>query len=372
MEVKEKKVELIELFYDLIYVYAIANMTLLIEEPENGVITWEMFVPYIVSSMVIIQAWLYMTNYVNRYCEWRWYECLLMVLNMFAAMLMSRAIAESWTVASLPFLSSMMAMMGCIAVLYLIQYRANRQDSVYIKDTLEIIIIILAVYVLALAMNLYGYKQESMFIIAVNILLGILLPFVGNGVYDPKFVSFPHLVERLELLTIVTFGEAVVGAAAFFDMSNLDPLSVMSFLLVILMFGCYVCQVHRMCNHHQVVDSGRMVWSHYVIILTINMVTVALLFHHSGEADPLFTSELMIGSLLVYFVALFSTSKYYHGRYSWTWRDYVMSLALVLVGALVMIAFGGDGYALVGGSVIAVGANFIYLLRKRFRVAVES
>ena len=35
MAVKEKKVELIELFYDLIYVYAISRLTMLIEEPEN-------------------------------------------------------------------------------------------------------------------------------------------------------------------------------------------------------------------------------------------------------------------------------------------------------------------------------------------------
>ena len=37
MEVKHKKVDLIELFYDLIYVYAISKLTLLIEEPEGGV-----------------------------------------------------------------------------------------------------------------------------------------------------------------------------------------------------------------------------------------------------------------------------------------------------------------------------------------------
>ena len=36
MKVKEKKVELIELFYGLIYVYAISKLTMLIEEPENG------------------------------------------------------------------------------------------------------------------------------------------------------------------------------------------------------------------------------------------------------------------------------------------------------------------------------------------------
>ncbi len=38
--VKEKKVELIELFYDLVYVYAISRMTLILEEPEGGALRW--------------------------------------------------------------------------------------------------------------------------------------------------------------------------------------------------------------------------------------------------------------------------------------------------------------------------------------------
>ena len=38
MNIKEKKVELIELFYDLIYVYAISKLTLFVEEPEGGII----------------------------------------------------------------------------------------------------------------------------------------------------------------------------------------------------------------------------------------------------------------------------------------------------------------------------------------------
>ena len=179
-------------------------------------------------------------------------------------------------------------------------------------------------------------------------------------------------MERLELLTIVTFGEAVVGVAAFFDPSNPDLLSILSFLLIILMFGCYVSQVHRMCDHHQVVDSGRMIWSHYAIILTINMVTVALHYHHSGEADPVFTSALMASSLLSFFLSLFSTSKYYHGIYSWTRRDYAMVLVFSAIGSAVMIAFSGDGLALLGGSAVISGAVFVYLLMKRFGTVLES
>ena len=63
MKVKEKKVELIELFYDLIYVYALSKLTMLIEEPENGVIPFAGFFRYLVVCFVILQAWLYLTNY---------------------------------------------------------------------------------------------------------------------------------------------------------------------------------------------------------------------------------------------------------------------------------------------------------------------
>ena len=38
MEVKVKPVELIELFYDLIFVYAISKLTALVSEPVNGII----------------------------------------------------------------------------------------------------------------------------------------------------------------------------------------------------------------------------------------------------------------------------------------------------------------------------------------------
>ena len=84
MEVKEKKVELIELFYDLIYVYAISKMTMIIEEPADGAISLSGFFSYLVISFVILQAWLYLTNYVNRYGRWKWHEYALTSVNMTA------------------------------------------------------------------------------------------------------------------------------------------------------------------------------------------------------------------------------------------------------------------------------------------------
>ena len=61
IEVKTKPVELIELFYDLIFVYAISKLTALISEPIGGIIPPYNFFAYLITSFVILQAWLYFT-----------------------------------------------------------------------------------------------------------------------------------------------------------------------------------------------------------------------------------------------------------------------------------------------------------------------
>lgn len=364
MSVKEKKVELIELFYDLIYVYAISNMTLLLEEPEGGILTWDMFATYIVASMVIIQAWLYMTNYINRYCTWRWYEYALVVLNMSAAIFMSNTITTSWEEAGFTFELAMLVMIGCVAALYIIQVYIQKQDTAVAKHTLEILFLILAIYAVSMVMTILGYSEEALMVNTFNIILGMMLPFIKKGEYDLKIVSFPHLVERLELLTIITFGEGIVGITVFFNLKETTFTPILTFLILIFMFGTYVCQVHYLCNHHQVTNPNKMMWSHYLIIIAVNLVTVAFLYFHSEEADHLFTAGLMIGSIAAFYIALFSTSWYYHPEFERTWKDIGVMMLFIAIGALVIFGFMDSPYGFLVGSAIATGGNFFYLWRK--------
>ncbi len=364
MHVKEKKVELIELFYDLIYVYAIKNLTLLIEEPEGGVLTWDLFFVYIVTSMAVIQAWLFMTNYVNRYCTWRWYEYALVVFNMSAAVLMSNTIAVSWLESSMASICSMMTMVGCIIALYAIQIRKREADPRAAKQALGILGIVMAIYILALIINNMGYQEQSLMIVILNIILGMFVPLIRKARFNPEIVSFPHLVERLELLTIITFGEGIIGITEFFDIQNFTMLGPLSFMILIFMFGTYVCQVHLMCNHHQVTNPTRMVWGHYLIIIAINLVTVALLYFHNEEIDPYFTALMMIASLAFFQLALIPASKYFHPEFSRTKMDLAVTLAIIAVGAAIILMFPESTYAFMSGSLIITGGNFMYFLNR--------
>lgn len=212
MEVKQKRVELIELFYDLIYVYAISRLTLLIEEPVSGVIPPLAFFRYLVVSFVILQAWLYMTNYVNRYGRWRWYEYGLTAVNMVAAVYMANTISSDWAGMATTFNLAMLVMLLCVAALYFIQTRLPGQSADAAKNSLLILSIDCLLYLAAFVASACRMGQTVLWIDTVAVLVGAFLPFFIRGKFDIRIISFSHLAERFELITIITFGEPLAVA----------------------------------------------------------------------------------------------------------------------------------------------------------------
>ena len=362
--VKEKKVELIELFYDLIYVYAISRLTLLIEEPEGGIIPLSGFFRYIVVCFVILQAWLYMTNYVNRYGRWKWYEYALVTVNMTAAVYMSNTISAQWSEMTLVFNLAMLVMLLCVAVLYFIQTALKEQDTGAAKNSLIILSVDCVLYLAAFIASLLNADNAVLWLDVAAVLTGAFLPFFIRGHFDISIISFPHLAERFELITIITFGEGIVGMTSFFDVNELSLVPVLVFAAILTLFGCYVVQIHYLCEHHRVERSLRLMFSHYFIVISLNLMTVAFKFLQSAEADRLFTSLLMTGSMILFFVSLFSDSVYYHSKYSFTAKDGVISAACTAVGAAMIILFCGNIYGFLIGVLITAAGNFSMLLLK--------
>ena len=63
----EKKVEYVELIYDLIFVYIIGRNNQLLDSFENGFVALPAFITYVLTTLAIIQIWNYTTYYINIY-----------------------------------------------------------------------------------------------------------------------------------------------------------------------------------------------------------------------------------------------------------------------------------------------------------------
>ena len=64
---EEKKVEYLELIYDLIFVYIIGRNNSLIQTVEGGFVPARLFLAYVLCTLAVIQIWNYSTFYINMF-----------------------------------------------------------------------------------------------------------------------------------------------------------------------------------------------------------------------------------------------------------------------------------------------------------------
>ncbi|MDO5859896.1 low temperature requirement protein A [Methanobrevibacter sp.] len=368
MQVKTKPVELIELFYDLIFVYAISKLTALISEPIGGVIPPYNFFAYLITSFVILQAWLYFTNYVNRYGRWKWYDYALACVNMIAVIYMANTISHDWQSMAFPFDLAMLILLLTVVALYSIQAYKEKSMVGAAGNSITILTVVCTIYVIAILSIFFNFSGYVIWINVVAVLTGAFLPFFIRGKFDKSIISFPHLVERFELLTIITFGEAIVGLTHFFDTSNFNFVPILVFFIVLTMFGSYVIQIHYLMEHNRVERSLRLMFSHYFIVISINLVTVALELIHSGEVNHLFASGLMIGSLVIFYLSIMANKEYYRKNIKLTKKDIILMIMATFVGMAIVLIFISNLYAFLIGSLTITFGNFGVLLTKQKKV----
>ena len=371
MEIAKKPVELIELFYDLIFVYAISQLTGLINEPIGGIIPPYNFFAYLITCFVILQAWLYFTNYVNRYGQWEWQDYLIVGINMIAVIFMANTISLNWARMYFAFDVSMLIILLTIVVLYSVHARRENSLKGAAGNSITILSIVCTIYIIAILCSVFNFTDFVLWINVLAVLAGAFLPFFIRGNFDKSIINFPHLVERFELLTIITFGEAIVGLTHFFDVSHFNLVPILLFLIILTMFGSYVIQIHRLMDHQRVERSLRLMFSHYFIVISINLVTVSLELIHSGEVNPAFASGLMIVSLIVFYVSILVNKEYYKQNIKLTKKDILKMTIVFVLGIAIILTFISNLYAFLIGSLIITFGNFSILQMKYKRCLSE-
>lgn len=354
---------MIELFYDLIFVYAISRLTSIISEPVNGGIAPFSLFAYIITSFVILQAWLYFTNYVNRYGQWKWYEYVIAIINMIAVIYMANTISSTWN-NYFVFNVSMLIMLFTVVFLYSVHAIKEKSLKGAAGNSITILLVVCSIYIISTLSILFGHMDVVIWLNVLAILTGAFLPFFLKGKFDKSIINFPHLIERFELLTIITFGEAVVGITHFFNVNSFDFVPILVFLIVIGMFGSYVLQIHYLVDHHREERSLRLMFSHYFIVISINLVTVAFELIHSGEINYWIPSLMMIISLIVFYLSIMANKEYYYDGLELRKKDIALMVLISLIGSIAILLSVGSIYGFLIGALIITLANFGVLLNK--------
>ena len=93
---KEKKVEYVELIYDLIFVYIIGRNNALLHNFENGFVAWPAFAAYLMTTLAVIQIWNYTTYYINIFGRHGVRDHVFLFVNMFLLYFLGESIRSDW------------------------------------------------------------------------------------------------------------------------------------------------------------------------------------------------------------------------------------------------------------------------------------
>lgn len=319
-----KPVGMFELFYDLVFVYAISRITAMIHHPVNGSIPLVTFLQFLLVVIVVMQIWLYQVIYFNRYSKNQFLDIGGLVLNMFVAVYLANNINTEWQI-TFHYFNIAMAVM--ILILFC-QYLFVKADN---NDKQAFLIILGIEFILIIVGLIIGYPVGVYFCIS-GYIVGLILPLFLKGMFKAERVNFPHLVERVSLIVIIAFGEAIVNLTSYFNSKTPLVYAAFLFLSLVLMFASYVVLSDELIDHHQISKGFILMYSHIAIVVAILLSTVAILYLQVQNINKTFLFFLIIFAMALYYFSLAINQVYNKRECRFSIRNLLTFLLIFALG----------------------------------------
>ena len=360
--IKHKRVEFSELFYDLVFVFAISKATALIHPLHSGVVAWDSLLDFFISVMVIINSWMIQTIYTNRYGTNSLFNMVIMFINMGLMLFMSNMIGYNWQQWFYYTCWAVGTLTLTLFFQYLVEFfrkSTDKTDRESIKGFLWLTGLgSLGVYLAALFPIYVG-----VYIFIASILLTFIVPIFLITKDEHFQVNLPHLIERVSLLVIITFGEMVVGLASFFTVENFSIYSVLNFVIMLSLFLFYFGEFDHAIDEGSSQKGLFVIYSHYPIFIGLMLMTVSMGYLLNPEANLLVAiSFFYIG------IGLFQAAVLANGPYNKNYlrypRSYYCAQATLYLAALILsLLFASNPITVLSIATIftlAIAIHFIY------------
>lgn len=305
---EEKKVEYLELIYDLIFVYIVGRNNSLLHHTVDGRIAPEMFLTYIICTLAVIQIWNFSTYYINIYGKNGFREHAFLFTNMFLMYFIGEGTHEHWEMHHTQYHIAWALILFNIALQYTMELKNPERAAWHTRSIFTLVIE--ALLVLA-AIPIFKITGEE--ISYIPILFGIIASFIPAKKENTANIDFAHLSERAMLYVVFTFGEMVIAIANYFN-GDLTPNSIyfafMAFMIVVGLFLSYGTFYDHIIDREQETGGLKYMLIHIFIIFALNNITTSLEFMRDSEMELVPKISFLICSFFVFFIFLFMTRRY--------------------------------------------------------------
>ena len=335
---KEKKVEYLELIYDLIFVYIIGRNNSLLHHVQDGFVTQSNFFAYVLCTLAVIQIWNFTTFYINIYGRNGVRDHVFLFINMYLLYHMADGISVGWESSFYRFNIAWALILVNIGVQHLIELRNQKDapwESLQLRRKADIIFAEAALVCVHMAV----YTLTGVSVAYIPILFGIVATILSGSLNRMVPVDFAHLSERAMLYVVFTFGE--IG--------------------LLMSYGVLY---NRIIDRETITYGTGYMMIHVFMIFALNNISVALGFMRDGEVDLLQKTVLLVGSMLLYFTFMFLTERYAKRKCAFTRKSALILCGIGVSFAALMLLFRELMYVNIAITVVYVYAVFFMLYRQ--------
>ena len=213
MSAPVRKATWLELFFDLVFVVAIAKAVHALGHVHEGHIPTEYYVKYVLMIVPLWWAWTGHTLFANRFGTDDTLQRLMIFAQMACAISLAVFIDPDFDQHYRGFLFSYAAFRGLLVLMYwraIVTVKKNAEVARYLANGFTVGLLI------SLSSLLFdGYWKY--FVLYAGIGFDILVPLIGRRRLKHAPVQSHHLPERFGLLTIILLGESVAGLVSSLD-----------------------------------------------------------------------------------------------------------------------------------------------------------
>ena len=305
---KEKKVEYIELIYDLIFVYIIGRNNSLLHGFDGSFVSLGAFMSYLVTTLAVIQIWNYTAYYINIYGKHDFREHVFLFINMFLLYFVGEGTRSDWQRYHTQYHIAWALILINIGVQYLLELRRHPTDAQARGHEARMALILFFEAAIVLADIPLFHLQQTIPLSLTAVLFGMCAVVLFGQKKSGSLVDFPHLSERAMLYVVLTFGEMIIAIASYFegDFSLRSTyFALMAFLIVVGLFLSYGFFYDHIIDRELRTNGLGYMLSHIFIIFAMNNITSGLSFMREEKVALLPKLLFLIGSLVLFFSFLF-------------------------------------------------------------------
>ena len=317
---KVKKVSNYELFFDLVFVLATSQLVGILHSTPEHIVNLQGILAFFVATISVWSVWLMENSYLNRYSRRDTNDIYTIIAAALVIGNMVTLFTANWRLGIVNFNGIaipvyiyynllMIVVLGIIILQYLLHIRKYQQCTNDMVIQIKGIFIAILIVIVSMVIISFTPVEYINYIYFFSYLSLLIYPTFMTKKMKYSYMNFPHLVERMQLITILTVGELIIAVIKTYPLAEHFLLSVSTFVMVGFLFVSYISQTVIGIEHHQERAGWPLAFLHIGILFAINIMTAGVEMYYDGKLLEMGSSMVLVGITLFY-VCLFGTSRY--------------------------------------------------------------